>query len=179
MLLPQAPEQNRIGLVYIYIFNLAMANIRFELIQVLRATAQKIERSDSYQWGHMGLCNCGFLAQEITSLSKDEIHRRAMQKHGDWSEQLNDYCPTSGLPMDNLIDELVQFGFTPVELTHLEILSDPHVLRTIPFEQRHLKHNIKKDVVLYLNAWATLLEETLLSSINIEELKKNKKIAIL
>jgi hypothetical protein len=156
-----------------------MANIRFELIQALRATAQKMEKSDSYQWGHMGLCNCGFLAQEITSLSKEEIHRRAMQRHGGWSEQLNDYCPTSGLPMDSLIDELVQFGFTPGELTHLERLSDPRVLQTIPFERRHLKHNVKKDVVLYLNAWATLLEETLLDAININELENKEKIVSL
>jgi len=156
-----------------------MANIRFELIQALRATAQKIEKSDSYQWGHMGLCNCGFLAQEITSLSKQEIHRRAMLRHGDWSEQLNDYCPTSGLPMDSLIDELVHFGFTPGELTHLERLSDPLVLQKIPFEQRHLKHNVKKDVVLYLNAWATLLEQTLIEAINIKELENKEKILIL
>jgi hypothetical protein len=156
-----------------------MANIRLELIQALRATALKIEKSDSYQWGHMGLCNCGFLAQEITSLSKEEIHRRAMLRHGDWSEQLNDYCPTSGLPMDSLIDELVQFGFTPGELTHLERLSDPRVLEKIPFEQRHLKHNAKKDVVFYLAAWATLLEETLIDSINIGELEKEKKIVII
>jgi hypothetical protein len=156
-----------------------MANIRFELIQALRATAQKIEKSDSYQWGHMGLCNCGFLAQEITSLSKEEIHHRAMQKHGDWSEQLNDYCPTSGLPMDSLIDELVQFGFTPRELTHLERLSDPAVLQTIPFERRHLKHNVKKDVVFYLNAWAKQLEEILLDAITIKELENKNKILIL
>lgn len=164
-----------------YIYNTIdlMANIRFELIQALRATAQKIEKSDSYQWGHMGLCNCGFLAQEITSLSKEEIHRRAMQKHGDWSEQLNDYCPTSGLPMDNLIDELVQFGFTPGELTHLERLSDPVVLQTLPVDQRHLKHNVKPDVVLYLNAWATLLEESLLGAITIKELEHKNKILIL
>jgi hypothetical protein len=156
-----------------------MANIRFELIQVLRTTALKIEKSDSYQWGHMGLCNCGFLAQEVTSLTKEEIHRRAMQRHGDWTEQLNDYCPTSGLPMDSLIDELVEFGFTAGELQHLERLSDPIVLQTIPFERRHLKHNAKKDVVLYLNAWATVLEESLLEAINIKELEQAKKIPIL
>jgi hypothetical protein len=145
----------------------------------LRTTANKIEHNSSYQWGHMGLCNCGFLAQEITSLSKDEIHRRAMQRHGDWSEQLNDYCPTSGLPMDDLIDQLVNFGFTPEELRHLERLSDKAVLQRLPIEKRYLSHNIKADVILYLNAWANLLEESLIEAISLKELSSKKKVAIL
>lgn len=156
-----------------------MANIRFELIQALRTTSQKIEYNSSYQWGHMGLCNCGFLAQEVTSLSKDEIHRRAMQRHGDWSEQLNDYCPTSGLPMDDLIDQLVNFGFTLEELRHLERLSDQAVLQQLPIEKRYLSHNVKADVIVYLNTWANMLEESLLDAISLQELTSKKKVPIL
>jgi len=156
-----------------------MAQIRFEVIQALRATAQKIEHNSSYQWGHMGLCNCGFLAQEITSLSKDEIHRRAMQRHGDWSEQLNDYCPTSGLPMDNLIDQLVDFGFTLEELRQLERLSDPAVLQHLPVEKRYLSHNVKTDVITYMTTWANLLEESLINAISLKELTTKKKVPIL
>jgi hypothetical protein len=93
-----------------------------------------------------------------------------MERHGDWSEQLNDYCPNSGLPMDHLIDELVRFGFTTEELRHLERLSDPAVLQQLPPEKRNLRHNVKTDVVLYMNTWATLLEDILLQSIDIREL---------
>jgi hypothetical protein len=132
-----------------------------EMIEVIRKTARKIENSSSYQWGHMGLCNCGFLAQEITSISKEEIHRRAMQRYGDWSEQLNDYCPTSGL---------IAFGFTRTELAHLEKLSDPAVLRLLPIAKRNLHHNIKADVVLYMNTWAQLLEDSYLKMISIQDL---------
>jgi hypothetical protein len=153
-----------------------MAYASFELIQALRATAHKIELSTSYQWGHMGLCNCGFLAQEITSLSKDDIHRRAMQRHGDWSEQLNDYCPTSGQPMDDMIDELVNFGFLPGELKHLERLSDPAILQSLPLEERYLRHNVKEDVVVYLNTWAILLEESMINAISLEELTAKERI---
>jgi hypothetical protein len=156
-----------------------MANIRFELVLALRATAQKIEKSNTYQWGHMGLCNCGFLAQEVTALSKQEIHRRAMLRHGDWSEQLNDYCPTSGLPMDDLIDELVNFGFTVSELRHLERLSDPAVLQALPVEKRYLKHNVKEDVVLYLTTWAKHLEDSIVDTISIKELADRERITIL
>jgi hypothetical protein len=142
-----------------------------ELIDVLRNTAQKIAKSHTYQWGHMGLCNCGFLAQEVTALTKEEIHRRAMERHGDWTEQLTDYCPTSHLPMDDMISELLDFGFTRNELKQLERLSNPEVLALIPISERNLKHNVKLDVVRYLNTWAFLLEETVLPSIQINDLR--------
>ena len=102
-----------------------MAKISFELIQVIRQTAENIAQSPLYQWGHMGSCNCGFLAQEITRLNKDDIHFRAMQGYGDWNEQLNDYCPTSGLLMDDLISKMIAFGFDTDDLKHLEKLSNP------------------------------------------------------
>jgi hypothetical protein len=67
-----------------------MAKASLELIEALRKTANKLTNSNNYQWGHMGACNCGFLAQEVTQFRKEEIHARAMQRYGDWSEQLND-----------------------------------------------------------------------------------------
>jgi hypothetical protein len=155
-----------------------MAQPSLEIVSVLRTTAKKIEASDSYQWGHMGLCNCGFLAQEITRLTKAEIHQRAMQRHGDWTEQLNDYCLTSGLPMDDLISELFSFGFDAADLNHLEKLSDGKVLRLIPLHERDLKHNLKKDVVKYLKTWAILLEDELLRDIKIT-LPKERLQAVL
>lgn len=139
-----------------------MAKVSLELVNVIRKAARKIANHKDYQWGHMGACNCGFLAQEVTRLTKAEIHQRAMTGHGDWTEQLNDYCPTSGLPMDGLIDELFRFGFDADDLKHLERLSDGRVLRTLPLESRNLKHNVNSDVVRYMNAWANLLEEELM-----------------
>ncbi len=138
-----------------------------QIICTLRASAHHLQDSVTYQWGHMGLCNCGFLAQEVTHLTKEEIHKRAMQRHGDWSEQLNDYCPTSGLPMDDMISELINFGFDAQDLRHLEYLSDNDVLLRLPPTERNLRHNIKADVVKYLLTWAELLEEKLLDQITL------------
>ncbi|WP_236676295.1 hypothetical protein [Chryseolinea lacunae] len=138
-----------------------MARASYEIIQLLRRTAQALQQSNTYQWGHMGSCNCGFLAQEVTHLRKDEIHRRAMQRHGDWSEQLNDYCPASGLPMDTVIDDMLMQGFDTDDLKHLERLSDGNVLHRLPVAERNLHHNLKPDVVKYLNTWADLLEDQL------------------
>lgn len=141
-----------------------MANASINIIRALRRTAQRLQKGAPYQWGHMGSCNCGHLAQELTQLSKAAIHQRALQsRSGDWREQLNDYCPTSGLPMDGLIGELLNFGFDVDDLRHLERLSDPKVLAKLPPEKRQLRHNFREDVVTYLHAWALLLEDAWLA----------------
>lgn len=156
-----------------------MAKASVEIIQLLRATAAAIASSPDYQWGHMGACNCGHLAQQITHLNKDEIHRRAMQSYGDWSEQLNDYCPASGLPLDDLISDMLRAGFDADDLKHLERLSDPTILNTLPPDKKYLVHNRKADVVTYLEAWANKLESELLGSINLNDLTAEIKQEVL
>jgi hypothetical protein len=150
-----------------------MAKESVELISAIRRAANRLEQSNHYQWGHMGACNCGFLAQEITRLRKEDIHRRAMMGHGDWTEQLNDYCPTSGLPMDDLISELLAAGLSTDDLKHLERLSDPLVLRAMqsvkPNSQPH--HNRKSDVSLYMHTWANVLEAKLIDKIQLPDLQ--------
>jgi hypothetical protein len=155
-----------------------MAKASVETIHALRKTAASLQQSTTYQWGHMGACNCGFLAQEVTHLQKSEIHTRAMQGHGDWTEQLNDYCPTSGLLFDDLVSELIAFGFDTTDLKNLERLSDGEVLRTLPAGKRNLKHNVKQDVVTYLLAWADLLENKVLASIQLPNLQATFSVAI-
>lgn len=145
-----------------------MAKPSMELIEIIRRTADHINASVEYQWGHMGACNCGFLAQEVTRLSRREIHRRALEGHGDWNEQLNDYCPTSGLLFDDVITALFDAGFDSDDLKQLENLNDPNVLNELP--GIHLQRNSKTDAVLYLETWAHLLERRLLQDIHIPDL---------
>ena len=136
-----------------------MAKANPELIAAIRRTITRLRKDSPYQWGHMGSCNCGHLAQEITSLSKKEIHARALlSRSGDWNEQLIDYCPTSKLPMDEVISEMLKAGLDREDLMHLEKLSDPAVLQQIPGHES-LQHNKREDVILYLEAWANFLEE--------------------
>lgn len=145
-----------------------MAKPSLEIIETLRKAAKKIEGSEIYQWGHMGACNCGFLAQEVTKLTKAEIHRRALERHGDWTEHLNDYCPVNGLPFDAIISELIAFGFDSSDLKNLEKLSDPKILMILPSTERNLRYNVKQDVVRYMKTWTSLLEDELLSNISID-----------
>ncbi len=146
-----------------------MARPNPKLISSIRNAARKLEKSTDYQWGHMGSCNCGFLAQELTRLDKAEIHRRALLGSGDWTEQLNDYCPGSGIPMDDLISDLVDAGLMLEDLQNLEQLRDPRVLSHLPSGRKYLKHNQKNDVVEYMNTWAMLLEEQLLDKVDLPE----------
>ena len=106
--------------------------------------------------GHMGSCNCGHLAQNITSFTRAEIQQFALQKRGDWSEQVIDYCPTSGYPMDLIIGRMIEFGFTQSDLRQLENLSNPEILAKAGVAS--FNRNVMSDTVKYMNAWADLLE---------------------
>jgi len=128
--------------------------------------------------GTHGKLYCGNLAQVITNLDKAEIHKSAMRKHGDWNDQLIDYCPTSGLPIDHIIDEMLAFGFSTADLAHLEKLSDPKILRSLPADKKYLKHNLKSDVLIYLKTWGNILEEELISKISIEEVKEKTLLMV-
>ena len=147
------------------------------MARVIRNAAKNLQASVAYQWGHMGSCNCGFITQEVTSLTKEEIHRRAMLRHGDWSEQLNDFCPSSGQPMDDMIAELIIFGFDTPDLKHLERLSDPQILNKIP--EQTLRFNVKDDVVKYLLCWAGIIESQLLKDVVLPSYEKQNPEASL
>lgn len=140
-----------------------MAQPKPELISALRKTANKLATEANYQWGHMGSCNCGHLVQEITKLSKAQIHEYAMLTRGggDWSEQTMEYCPTSNYLMDQVITIMLDAGMDVIDFKHLEKLSDKQVLMRLPEEERNLKYNNRDHVIKYMKAWADLLEENL------------------
>ena len=149
-----------------------MATPNFRLIEALRKTAQKLENNVPYQWGNMGSCNCGNLAQELTNYTKAQIHEYALQsRSGDWSEQTDAYCPASKLPLDWVIDAMLDAGLTQTDLKNLERLSDQKILRRFPYNDRFLKHNLRKDVIRYLHAWADLMEEELLTNIDLDAIQ--------
>jgi hypothetical protein len=155
-----------------------MAKPSLALIQAIRRAAHKIEIGSNYQWGHMGSCNCGHLAQEITKLTKAEIHKFAMQKRGDWNEQVIEYCPTSGYPMDKVITIMIEAGLEIEDLKNLERLSDQKILDFFPIHERNLQKNKKNDVAKYMLAWAEILEDELIKNISLEEnfSSKNEQI---
>jgi len=134
-----------------------MAHATNELLDALDRTAARLARDTTYQWGHMGQCNCGHLAQSITGLTDAEIHSYALVREGDWEEQANRYCPTSGLMIDSVLASMFALGLTQDDVRHLEKLSDPRVLRRIGVT--HLRRNVREDVVRYIRAWRAMLSD--------------------
>ena len=131
-----------------------MARPTRELIAAMRTTAERLAHDGTYQWGHMGMCNCGHLAQSITGLRHAEIHDSALIREGDWEQQVREYCPTSGHLIGTILAAMFTLGLTRDDVRHLERLSDPEVLHGVG---RHLRFNVREDVVTYLAAWADLL----------------------
>lgn len=59
-----------------------------------------------------------------------------------------------------MIQKILGFELTIQDLSHLERLSYPKILATIPKEYRDkLSKNSQEDVVLYLQNWAKLLRD--------------------
>lgn len=129
------------------------------LVEALRVTADRLAEGEvRFRWTHMGACNCGHLTQTVTARSAADIHALALQKAGDWGEQAREYCPTSGYPIDHIIDQLLALGLSTDDLYHLERLDDARVLKQLPRGERHLDFRRREDVVRYLRAWADLIE---------------------
>ena len=135
-----------------------MARPTVELVHALRATAARLSSGGSYKWSHFGQCNCGNLAQTVTRLSPEQVYRAAFARAGDWGEQAREFCPTSGYPIDFVLQRLFELGLEPEDVQHLERLSDDRVLRRVGTAQ--LAHNRREDVIVYMQAWADLLEES-------------------
>ncbi|MEM9072823.1 MAG: hypothetical protein AAGE52_30230 [Myxococcota bacterium] len=146
-----------------------MATSSLLLVTALRRTAQRLREGAAYRWSHYAMCNCGNLAQVITELSPQEIYEAAFSRPGDWGEQARDYCPTSGLPMDEILRQMLDVGLEVEDLRHLERLTHPKVLQRIPAERKPLRHTDRDDTILFLETWAALLEERLPSIERLDE----------
>ncbi|HEU0030359.1 MAG TPA: hypothetical protein VFQ53_07000 [Kofleriaceae bacterium] len=135
-----------------------------QLVAALRATAARLADGAAYQWGHLGMCNCGNLVQTVCGLPPPRIHVVALEREGDWEQLANAYCPTSGFEIDDIIAKLVALGLTTDDIGHLEKLDDPVVLAALPGGKRWLQRNLREDVIAYMTTWASLLERELASA---------------
>lgn len=144
-----------------------MAKPSIELIEAFRETARRLRNGAHYAWGHHGACNCGNLVQVLTPLTEGEILRYAHTATGEWTELAEEYCSASNAPVNLMMSKLEQSGLTPVDIHHIEYLTDREVLNYLPGGFRWLKRNVSEDVILYFEAFANMLEEKLAASIEI------------
>ena len=144
-----------------------MAIANFDLAEALRETAKRLKNGADYAWGHHGSCNCGNLLQVITRLSKEEITRYAQTGVGEWTELAEDYCGVTNTPIDVMVSELQKLGLTPTDIHNLEYLGDKSVLEQLPGGFRWLKKNVRQDVIVYFETFATKLEDDLLNNLTV------------
>ncbi|HUC82180.1 MAG TPA: hypothetical protein VMR70_14850 [Flavisolibacter sp.] len=149
-----------------------MAHPNITLINALRQAAKNLRAGAHYAWGHHGSCNCGHLLQVVTQLSKEEIVRHAQTIHGEWTEIAEDYCGVTNAPAYLLVSKLEKLGLTPTDIHNLEYVEDRKVLENLPGGFRWLKKNVREDVILYFETFATMLEEQLLSSIALPQVEE-------
>ena len=151
-----------------------MAKPNIEQINGLRTTASRLRNGAYYAWGNHGACNCGNLVQSVTSLTKEEILKYAQSGLGEWTELAEEFCGDTNAPIDLLIQKLGTLGLTPVDIHNIEYLRDKEVLNALPGGFRWLKRNVREDVIIYFETFANVLEEKLISKIEIpyEEILK-------
>jgi hypothetical protein len=157
-----------------------MARANLALIAALRTTAARLRLGAPYRWTHLGACNCGHLAQTVTHLDADAIRRYAMERAGEWADQVLEFCPTSGYPMDEIFRALFELGLSRDDVAHLEKLSAPEVLLRLPLELRlQISYRDREHVVSYMNAFADLLEERLDSQARLDaaEASERRRVA--
>jgi hypothetical protein len=142
-----------------------MAYPNIHLIKALRYTAQRLKSGAHYAWGNHGACNCGNLLQAVTKLSKEEILKYAHTGIGEWTELAEDYCGITDAPVSLLVNKLTNIGLTPVDIHNLEYLLDKEVLQQLPGGFRWLKRNLREDVIIYFETYASVLEEKLLQQV--------------
>jgi hypothetical protein len=144
-----------------------MAHPNTILVDALRETANRLKNGATYAWGNHGACNCGNLLQVINPLSRQDIMGFAQTGIGEWTELSAEFCETSNAPVDLLVSKLQAIGLTPSDIHNLEYLDNREVLEHLPGGFRWMKKNVREDVILYFETFADLLEEKLLSGINI------------
>jgi hypothetical protein len=77
------------------------------------------------------------------------------------------FCPVTNAPLSLIITKLEAIGLTPTDIHHIEYLSDKEVLQQLPGGFRWLKRNKREDAIDYFEAFAQLLEDKLLQSIEV------------
>ena len=144
-----------------------MAHPNTILVDALRETANRLKNGATYAWGNHGACNCGNLLQVITPLSRQDVMGFAQTGIGEWTELSAEFCEISNAPVDLLVSKLQAIGLTPSDIHNLEYLDNREVLEHLPGGFRWMEKNVREDVILYFETFADLLEEKLLSGINI------------
>jgi len=84
---------------------------------------------------------------------------RPANDEGAWEPEDLGICPVAELGMSQIFAELSAWGLDAADVGALERLDDPVVRRRLGTHTLDFLHSDRRNVVAYLKAWATLLEE--------------------
>ena len=131
----------------------------------LLLAADEIEQHpEQYAFANINTCQCGILAKVVLGTDIGDIDAEVGLNNGySWEALLesNYYldtpaCTSTGLSITQIVETLFKAGFTKQELTELEDLNNFEVLEVL---KNRTNCTDPKDVVLYLRAWAALLND--------------------
>ncbi len=100
-------------------------------------------------------------------LTKEEILQYAQSGIGEWTELAEEYCENTNAPVNLIIRKLERIGLTSADIHNIEYLQDTEVLNALPGGFRWLERNVRDDVIVYFETFANILEEKLISKIEI------------
>ena len=137
--------------------------------EALREAARRIEVGEvRYDWSRMYSCNCGVLAQVVSKATVREVRRQTRSGAkpffgvwNDWQKPGFALCPISKIPVGTIFHDLLSVGFSPADVGNLEICADPAVRARVRAEGDgdFFDYAEPHAVVLYMRAWADLLDE--------------------
>lgn len=129
-----------------------------KLITALRKTADDLDNGCEYEWGHMARCNAGCLVQNLMDKTGKEVAEMVNFKLDEWTEYADAFCKGTDQYVEDLFLDLETYGLSHTDVMHLENLSDPEILRSMPRERRYLQRNDPKDVSDYMRQFANKLQ---------------------
>ena len=129
-----------------------------KLILALQKTADNLDNGCEYEWGHMARCNAGCLVQNLMDKTQTEVVEMVNGHLDEWTEYADAYCKGTHKFIDDLFQELEDYGLSHEDVLHLENLSDPKITGTFPLENRYLQRNNPKEVSTYMRRFAEQLD---------------------
>lgn len=163
--------------------------MKTKLITALRTAANALEwHTFEYDWRHPASCNCGIIACALMGKSVSEMQMCLSPmiqtvKASNWNYLVAKHCPITGIPENEIFAALLGAGMTQKDIVHLEMLSDPEVMKRTKWPQKVATGTVKKkrffgeateepapydrkryhmypeNAIAYMRAWADLLTE--------------------
>jgi hypothetical protein len=139
------------------------------LAGILDNAADELKRTwFGYEWNDRTRCNCGIVARQVLEASPDRLGQLLPPIYDKgvfrptWADMTECYCPDSGLARNEVFRALLAAGLRREDFVHLEQLSHPGILALMEPHRRTTRpvcRSRKSDVIAYLRAWATGIEE--------------------